>query len=184
MRIESGTISFLLLAVSAMAFRAMAIGAETPNLSGTWKLNESASTIDPAVVFTGLGGNAGVPRTLYVTHARNGTVIIGSDMNTSHARTYEPGAASRSPLGGEVATMMTLWDGATLVAEGHDAASQDGLRESMTRSNDGTTLTVEIVVTTETGTSSSTLIYEAATVEPPCVEWPTPCKDFSANATP
>ena len=183
MRIRGAKCSVLLLAAGAMAFSAGAICAETPDLSGTWKLDEGASTIDPGVVFTGLGGHAGVPRTLYVTHARNGTVIVGSDMNTSHARTYEPGAASRAPLGGEAATMTTFWDGATLMAEGLDIASQNGLRESLTRSKDGTTLVVEIVVTTDTGTSSSTLIYEASTAEPPCVEWPTPCKDFSGNAS-
>ena len=167
-----------------LALFSAAASAQAPDLSGTWKLREEASDLQASIAYAGLGGNAGIPKTLYVTQAKNGTLIVGSDMNTSHARTYEPGAASRAPLGGETATMTTQLVGATLVAEGHDAASQNGLRESLTRSNDGTTLTVEIVVTTKTGTSSSTLIYKAATVEPPCVAWPTPCKDFSANETP
>ncbi len=189
MRLGKTAVFLLLAAVGVCAIGSGAIGcgplaAETPDLSGTWKLNEEASTVDPAVVFAGLGGSAGVPRTLYVTHARNGTVIIGSDMNTSHARTYEPGRDSRSPLGGEVVAMTSRWDGATLVAEGVDTASQDGLREALTKSSDGTTLTVEIQVTIGTEVSSSLLVYEASTTEPSCVEWPTPCKDFSGNATP
>ena len=56
MKVRSRATSFLLVAVS-VANGAMAFAAEAPDLSGTWKLDESASTIDPAVVFTGLGGH-------------------------------------------------------------------------------------------------------------------------------
>ena len=169
------------LLLSTCLILASATSAQVPELSGSWKLAEPASESGPS--FAGLGGNAGVPNKLYVTQAANGTIIIGSDMNTSHARTYAPGAVNRSPLGGEVVSITSRWDGATLVAEGQDTASQNGLRETLTKSPDGTTLTVEIGVTTETETSTSSLVYEASTTEPPCVEWPTPCKDFSANAT-
>ena len=177
--IRRGTISLIIAALTAMA-----LGAQTPNISGTWKLNESASAADPGVVFSALGGNAGIPMTLYVTQAKNGTVIIGSDMNTSHARTYIPGAMSSTPIGTGAVTVDSQWDGATLVAEGEDTASSSLIREELTLSTDGNTLTVTITVTKEGVESSSTLVYEKATAEAPCKEWPTPCKDWSANATP
>ena len=42
-------------------------------------MNEGASTVNPAVVFAGLGGSAGIPRTLYVTHADTATVVPPSE---------------------------------------------------------------------------------------------------------
>ena len=179
MRIRQGTISFVIAALTATT-----LGAQTPNVSGTWKLNEGASATDPAVAFSALGGNAGIPRTLYVTQAKNGTIIIGSDMNTSHARTYVPGDKSSTPIGTGAVTIESEWDGSTLVAEGEDTASSSLIREELTLSADGNALTVTIRVTKEAVESSSTLVYEKATAEAPCKEWPTPCKDWSANATP
>ena len=154
-----------------------AVSAQTPDFSGTWKLNRDASTIDTAVPYSGLGGNAGVPTTLYATHARNGTLIVGSDMNTSHARTYRPGGQSTAPLaeGGEV-VMRSAWSGDTLVSEGTDDASQSRLREALTRNGDS--LTVVITISTNDDTKISTLIYGTSDSEPPCRQWSTPCKTW------
>lgn len=163
------------------ALSAVAADAQTPDLSGTWKLNAEESTVDPAVAYAGLGGNAGIPVTVYVTQARNGTVIVGSDMNTSRARTYRPGAESRAPLGNGDITMTSRWEASTLVSEGRDAESGDALREALSLSTDGESLRVEITVTTNNETSSSTLVYDQARRESACEDWPTPCKDWSAH---
>ena len=172
------------ICIGVAALAAVAAGAETPDLSGTWKLEEDASTIDPAVAYAGLGGNAGVPVTVYVTQAKNGTVIVGSDMNTSHARTYRPGGESRAPLGNGNIAMTSRWDAGTLVSEGRDVESGNALREVLSLSASGESLRVEISITTNDETSSSTLVYDQATRESPCEDWPTPCKDWSAHERP
>ena len=175
-RIRLATICLGIAALSVVA-----AGAQTPDLSGTWKLNKSESRVDPAVAFAGLGGNAGVPVTVYVTQARNGTVIVGSDMNTSRARTYRPGGESRAPLGNGDITMTSRWETSTLMSEGRDAESGSALREALSLSTDGESLRVEITVTADNETSSSTLVYDQARRESACEDWPTPCRDWSAH---
>ena len=165
------------------AAMATALGAQTPDLSGTWKLSVADSSPHPGVAYSGLGGNAGIPVTLYVTHAKNGTIVIGSDMNTSHARTYIPGSQSSTPIGTGAITVDSKWEGTTLIAEGEDTTAESQIREELTLSDNGDTLTVTIHITKLTSTLS-TLVYTKSTVESPCKEWPTPCKDWSANATP
>ena len=172
------------IAVAVTALTAIASGAQTPDLSGTWKLNEEASTVDPAVAYAGLGGNAGVPVTVYITQAKNGTVIVGSDMNTSRARTYRPGGKSQAPLGNGRITMTSRWEAGTLVSEGRDAESGSALKEVLSMSPDGRSLRVEISVTSDDETSSSTLVYDQARRESACEDWPTPCKDWSAQESP
>ena len=172
------------IAFAVTALTAISAGGQTPDLSGTWKLNEEASTVDPAVAYAGLGGNAGVPVTVYVTQAKNGTVIVGSDMNTSRARPYRPGGESQEPLGNGKITMTSRWEAGTLVSEGRDGESGSTLREMLSMSPNGESLRVEISVTSDDGTSSSTLVYDQATRESACEEWPTPCKDWSAHESP
>lgn len=171
--IPRGIVSFAIVAIIAIVAEA-----QVPDLSGTWKLNEGASKADPAVTFAGLGGHSVIPVTLYVTHAKNGTVIIGSNMNTSHARTYKPGGESLAPLGSGEVTTVSRWDGGTLVAEGQDASAKLGLRETLTLSADGNSLVVAITLTTATEEHTSRLVYTKSSSEPPCEDWPTPCKSW------
>ena len=105
-------------------------------------------------------------------------------MNTSHARTYRPGGESRAPLGNGDITMTSRWEEAALVSEGRDAESGSALREMLSLSTQGESLHVEIRLTTNQETSSSTLVYDQAARESPCEDWPTPCKDWSAHESP
>lgn len=173
------------IAILALGLVAAAAAAQESDLSGTWKLDRSASTIDAAVALAGLGGNAGIPGTLYVTQARNGTVIVGSDMNTSHARTYRAGRSHPAPLadGGEI-EMTAQWARGSLVAEGLAEDRGIAIREAFTLAPEAGALRVEITVTTKDGEAWSRLVYVAATAESPCQEWPTPCKDWSQLARP
>ena len=171
MSVAMALVGLLLFATSAAA--------QHPDLSGTWKLDRAASRIDPTVPYSGLGGNAGIPASLYVTQARNGTLIIGSDMNTSHARTYKPGTATAAPLAeGGTAAMASRWDGETLISQGRDAATSTALREALRLASDGETLQVDLAITNAEGEHQSRLVYIRAARESPCKEWPTPCKDW------
>ncbi|HVS15114.1 MAG TPA: amidohydrolase family protein [Thermoanaerobaculia bacterium] len=160
--------------------------AQAPDLSGTWRLDAEASTIDSAAPFAGLGGNAAVPTTLYVTQANNGTIVIGSDRNTSHARTYVPGSASATPLGAGEVTVRSRWEGGALVAEGRDGDARRDVHERIERSAEdaGARLVVAITIRGEQGEASSRLVYRPLAAELPCAEWSTPCKDWSQPGPP
>jgi hypothetical protein len=67
------------------------------------------------------------------------------------------------------------------MSEGRDAESGSALREALSLSTDGESLRVEITVTADNETSSSTLVYDQARRESACEDWPTPCKDWSAH---
>ena len=140
--------------------------AQSPDLSGTWKLNTAASRHTHNVGLTGLGA-AGAPRTLYITQAANGVLTVGSDVNESMARTYVVGADSTVPLvTGQKVAAPTRWMGRELVTEA------TGVKESMALSADGQTLTVTVTV----GAATSTLSYKKTLTEEPCAAWPTPCR--------
>ncbi|MEE2776073.1 MAG: hypothetical protein VYE73_04840 [Acidobacteriota bacterium] len=166
-------------ALLGYAFTIPLASAQAPDLSGTWKIDRGASKIDAGGSYAGLGKSAGVPATLYVTHARNGTVIVGSDVNTSHARTYRPGAASTSPLpaGGDMA-MRSRWDERRLVAEGRDDSSHSRLEEILSLDDEGRRLAIRITWTTPDGNRTAALVYTRSEREAPCKQWPTPCKDW------
>ncbi|HVS62025.1 MAG TPA: amidohydrolase family protein [Thermoanaerobaculia bacterium] len=162
-------------------------GGGPADLSGSWRLDREASTIDSGVELTGLGGNAGVPSVLYVTQARNGTVVVGSNMNTSHARTYVPGVGApgeetTTPLGAGEVRVRSRWQERKLVAEGHDSGTSTELSETYQVSTDGLRLTVEVAMTGPDGERFATLVYVPLEREPPCEEWTTPCKDWSEAA--
>jgi len=153
----------------ALTFSA-ALMAQTPDLSGTWKLNAAASQVVHNVGLTGLGAG-GAPRTLYVTQAANGMLTVGSDVNESMARAYAVGGESTVPLAdGRKLTAPTRWTGRTLVTEGA------GVKESMALSPDGQTLTVTVTLTTPAGPATSMLSYAKTLTEDPCRAWPTPCR--------
>jgi hypothetical protein len=168
----------MLLAVAVLALGAGSATAET-DLSGTWRLDEAASRTAPGAVFTGLVGSAPAPNTLYVTQARNGTLVIGSDMNTSHARNYNPGGESTTTLSEGELRVVSAWDGDTLEAEGGMPTSNLRLRERIARSPDGSSLTVDITRSDGEGEHHSHLVYRRIDAEGPCETWPTPCKDWS-----
>lgn len=154
--------------------------AQTPDLSGTWRLNRPISKIDPGAGLVSLG-QGGAPNTLYITMAANHTVGIGSDINESQSRLYRIDAESDIPMApGATARVRTHWEKGTLVAEGQQAArgSQPGLtvRETFALSADRRALTVTVTITGAEGPKTSTLIYEAIASAGPCSSWPTPCR--------
>lgn len=123
---------------------------KAPEFSGTWKLDRAASQIASGVGIAGLGAS-GAPNTLYISQAANGTVVIGSDVNESQARTFRIANGAVSSRGAE-------------------------LTESASVSADGQTLTVTVVATRSTGEVSSTLTYKRSQGEDACEKWPTPCR--------
>jgi hypothetical protein len=124
----------------------VSIAAQAPDHSGTWKLNRDASQITQGTGLVGLGAG-GVPPTLYITQAANGTAVVGSDINESGAKLYQ-----------------VRGKGLTL--------ERDGTTEQLTVSADGKTLTV--TVSGKSGTS--TLTYSRTSQVEPCEKWPTACR--------
>jgi hypothetical protein len=151
-----------------------------PDLSGTWKLDAGRSRITTEVGWPGLIGS-GAPEKLHITHAANGTVVIESEINESHARIYKPGGAKTvTPVAvtGSI-TMTSRWEGLRLASEGSltpPSGPPSTVRETLALSGDGRTLTVEIETTGPSGSSASGLTYVRTDVVDPCEKWPTPCK--------
>ena len=151
-----------------------------PDLSGTWKLDAERSRIATEVGWPGLIG-AGAPDKLHITHAANGTVVIESEINESHARIYKPGGAkTATPVAvtGSI-TMSSRWEGRALSSEGTltpPSGQPSTVKETLALSEDGRTLTVEIGTTGPAGTNASTLTYVRTDSVDPCEKWPTPCK--------
>ena len=128
--------------------------AQSADFSGTWKLNPSASQITKGTGIAGLGAG-GAPPTLYVSQAANGTVVIGSDVNESHARTFR-------------------------VAKGLLMNEAAGVTETLSMSADAQTLTVKVTAKPAAGSPgmdvASTLVYTKVQGDDPCEKWPTPCR--------
>jgi hypothetical protein len=120
--------------------------AQAPDHSGTWRLNRDASQITKGAGLTGLGA-AGVPPTLYVAQAANGTAVVGSDINESAAKLYQ------------VSTKGLLLE-------------RDGATEHFSLSADGKTLTARIV----SAGAETTLVYTRKQAVEPCEQWPTACR--------
>jgi len=149
------------------------------NFSGTWKLDSDASRITAPAGLAGLI-RSGVPQTLHVTHSANGAVVIESQINESHARMYQPGGKTSTPVGpsGSI-TMTSKWDGRSLVSEGSQDASSGAalaVREVFALSEDGRTLTIHVTVAGAGVDASSNLVYRKTDAAEPCRNWPTPCK--------
>jgi outer membrane protein assembly factor BamB len=146
------------------------------DVSGTWKLDAARSTVSSATL-PGLI-KSGAPQVLHVTHAANGTVLVESQINESHARVFKPGSATTTPMWptGTV-TATSHWEGRTLVSEG----SQDGggaktpLKEVFALGGDSSTLTVTVTFGGPEK-SESIFVYTRATSVGSCKTWPTPCK--------
>jgi outer membrane protein assembly factor BamB len=146
------------------------------DLSGTWKLDGSRSTVSTATL-PGLI-KSGAPQVLHITHAANGTVIVESQINESHARVFRQGATISTPMWptGTV-TATSRWDGRTLVSEGRQegAGAAVPLKETFALSADGKTLTVSVQFEGPEK-SESTFVYTRLASVGSCKTWPTPCK--------
>ena len=136
----------LALAVGVNLLVSAAVGAQAPDHSGTWRLNRDASQIAKGAGLTGLGA-AGVPPTLYITQAANGTAVVGSDINESAAKLYQVSAQG-------------------LVLE------RDGTSEQLSMAADGKTLTVKV----SSAAGETTLVYTKKQTADACESWPTACR--------
>jgi hypothetical protein len=146
-----------------------------PDISGTWKLDSGMSRVANEVGWPGLIG-AGAPDRIHVTQAANGTIVIESEINESHARIYKPGGKTATPVAQtSIVTMSSRWASRVLESEGSlvpPTGAPIEVKEAIALSDDGLALTVQI----STGASASTLVYSRTNVVEPCEKWPTPCK--------
>jgi hypothetical protein len=124
----------------------VAVGAQAPDHSGTWRLNRDASQITKGAGLAGLGAG-GAPPTLYIAQAANGTAVVGSDINESAAKLYQVSAKG-------------------LVLE------RDGTSEHLSLAPDGQTLTVKV----SSAAGETTLVYTKKQTVDPCEAWPTACR--------
>ena len=150
-----------------------------PDVSGTWKLDLERSRISTEPGWPGLIG-AGAPERIHVTQAANGTLVIESEINESHARIYKPGGTSSTPVAQTSAiTMASRWEGRRLTSEGNlvpPSGAPTRVKEAIALSDDGQTLTVGITASGPGGTNASTLVYTRTKLVEPCEKWSTPCK--------
>lgn len=150
-----------------------------PDVSGTWKLDLERSRVSAEPGWPGLIG-AGAPERIHITQAANGTLVIESEINESHARIYKPGGTSSTPVAQtSTITMASRWEARTLTSEG-DLVPPSGaparVKEAIALGDDGRTLTVGISASGPDGTNVSTLVYTRTEVVEPCEKWSTPCK--------
>jgi hypothetical protein len=146
-----------------------------PDIAGTWKLDAARSRVNNEVGWPGLIG-AGAPERVHITQAANGTVMIESEINESHSRSYKPGVNTSTPVAQtSTITMATRWEAGTLVSEGSlvpPSGPHVEVKEAIALSDDGLALTVQI----SAGANASTLVYTRTEGVEPCEKWPTPCK--------
>jgi len=167
--------------MSAPLFLFVLVLLQSLDLTGTWKLDPAQSRITTSAGYPGLIAS-GAPVTLHITHASNGTVVIESQINESHSRIYKPGLKTSTPVGpSATVTATSRWDGRALISEGSVdpvSGSSIAVREVVSLSADGKTLTVDLTTTGSSGTNNSVLVYTKSTGVEPCKSWPTPCKTF------
>lgn len=155
----------------------VAVSAQAPDFSGTWRLDEEKSRVVAAAGVVGLIP-AGAPKTLHVTQPSNGSLVIESQVNEAHVRIYKPGRETSTPAGqGGSVTMTTKWDGKTVTSEGalkNASGETTPVKEVLSMSADGKAMTLQTTV----GANTSTMVYMKITDVGPCEKWPTPCKRF------
>lgn len=166
---------------------AVSVLAQAPDFSGTWKLDAKRSRITKAAGLAGLIG-AGAPARLHITHAANGTLVVESEINESHARIYTPGVKSTTPIfvgrAGSI-TMTSRWDGRSVVGEGRrefiSSASPrvTEVKEVFALSMNRKILEITITTMGADGKNESSLVYTRAQTLGPCESWPSPCKSPS-----
>ena len=145
------------------------------DLSGSWRLDLTGSTVTPGAGLAGVHPN-GAPAWLFVTQPANGTVLLESANNASQSRFYRPGKSTTTATAGGTITMTTGWSGATLMAEGQLTTSGGAttpVKEVLSRSEDA--LVIQIMA----GDKTSRLRYVRLTDTGACEAWPNPCKKGS-----
>lgn len=154
--------------------------------AGMWSLAVGRSRIAESATLAGLIGS-GAPPILHITQPANGTLVVESQINESHARIYRPGGTSTTPVtvgASGTINMTSRWEGGTLVSEGTRETTVGGsqvvdpVREAFLLSPDGA-LTIEVTTTTAGEKHVSKLVYSRTTDIEPCQSWPTPCKSSS-----
>lgn len=154
---------------------AVQAAAQQPDFSGMWTLDPVASEFT-APAFSGGRGGDDIGR-LFITHAANGTVLIGAETNGLKAWSYVPGRELSVPVGRDTSMMVaSRWDGSRLVAEG--AMGDMTMHEVMSLGPDGQTLTFEVTTTTPDGETRNRLVYALNRPVGDCKGWAMPCKDF------
>ncbi len=153
------------------------LSAPAIDFSGTWKIDAARSTITAATL-PGLI-KAGAPQVLHITHAANGTIIVESQINESHARVFKPGRETTTPLWptGSITATSAL-EGRELVSDGTQEVTGGvvRVRETFALSADGKTLTVTVAIGGPGEKTVSTFVYTRQTAAESCKAWPTPCK--------
>ena len=150
--------------------------AKLPDFSGMWTLDQDASQFTRPAFSGGRGGTA-IER-LFITHALNGTLIIGSETNGLKAWSYTPGRRVTIPVGRDTTmTVTSRWEGERIVAEGSRGDME--MREVLSLSPDGRILTIEVTTRTPEGEQVNKLVYTQDQPVGPCESWVTPCKEFS-----
>jgi outer membrane protein assembly factor BamB len=151
-----------------------------PAFGGTWRLDATASKIDPAAGLQGLIG-AGAPPMLFITEPANGDLIVESPINEGHARMYRTGSKTATPVGqGGTITMTTSRAGGEVMSEGtsvNSSGAPTSMKERYSLSADGKVLSIDVSASASE-TKTSALKYTRITDVGPCESWPTPCKRF------
>ena len=151
------------------------VAAQTPDFSGMWTLDRDASQFT-APAFSGGRGGDDIDH-LFITHAANGALIVGTETNGLKAWSYTPGRELTIPVGRDT-TMRAAsrWDGARIIAEGRQGDMT--MYEVMALSPDRRTLTIEVTTTTPDGKTHNRLVYTLGQPVGPCEAWAMPCKEF------
>lgn len=151
------------------------VAAQTPDFSGMWTMDRDASQFTVPAFSGGRGGDD-IER-LFITHAANGTLIVGTETNGLKAWSYTPGRELSIPVGRDT-TMRAAsrWDGERLIAEGRQGDMI--MYEVMSLSPDGRTLIIEIRTTEPEGETRNRLVYTLGQPVGPCAAWAMPCKEF------
>jgi hypothetical protein len=151
------------------------VAAQRPDFSGMWTLDAEASDFTVPAFSGGRGGDD--TGRLFITHAANGTVLIGAETNGVKAWSFTPGKELSIPMGRDT-TMLAAssWEGSRLVAEGTQGDMT--MHEVMSLSADGQRLTIKVTTTTSAGVRHNRLVYTMDPSVGPCKKWAMPCKDF------
>ena len=163
--------------VGLLATAVSPVAAQMPDFSGMWTLDRDASQFT-APAFSGGRGGDDIDR-LFITHAANGTLIIGTETNGLKAWSYTPGRELSIPVGRDTNMLVaSRWGGSgeVLIAEGRQGDMT--MHEVMSLSPDRRTLIIQIRTTTPEGETNNRLVYTLGQPVGPCEAWAMPCKQF------
>jgi hypothetical protein len=155
-------VAVMVLTAVLVAEEVLPLSQET-DFSGYWAQDDDASLVETTETLAGLAGG-GAPEDIFVSQARDGTLVISSRHNPSQPRVYSIGGDSLVPAPGEQGGTMRLttrWRDGALVSEGSVATGGDTLRvsEILSLSDDGNTLVLEATMSSAAGEVSNRLVY-------------------------